>query len=171
MAMLVTHIAAASASLAWMSVEWPTRGKPSVIGIISGAVAGLVAITPASGFVGVPGAILIGLASGFTCFFACGLKFRFGFDDSLDVFGVHCVGGIVGALLTGVFASEAIGGFQGSAQQFLAQCEGVVITIIYSGVVSFLILKALDIMMGLRVDEETEHAGLDLVIHGEGLHT
>jgi Amt family ammonium transporter len=171
MAMLVTHVAAASASLAWMSIEWMTRGKPSVIGIISGAVSGLVAITPASGFVGVPGAVLIGLASGVCCFWACGLKFRFGFDDSLDVFGVHCVGGIVGALLTGIFASEAIGGVAGSFTQFFAQVEGVIVTIIYSGIVSFLILKAIDIAMGLRVDEETEHAGLDLVIHGEGLHT
>jgi ammonium transporter, Amt family len=171
MAMLATHVAASAASLTWMSVEWLTRGKPSVIGIISGAVAGLVAITPASGFVGFPGAFLIGCAAGLCCFWACGLKFRFGFDDSLDVFGVHCVGGIVGALLTGVFASEQIGGVAGSFHQFLAQAEGVIITIIYCGVVSFLILKAIDIMMGLRVDEETEHAGLDLAIHGEGLHT
>lgn len=170
MAMLVTHVAACAASLAWMTVEWFTRGKPSVIGIISGAVAGLVAITPASGFVGLPGAVLIGFAAGGICFWACGLKFRFGFDDSLDVFGVHCVGGIVGALLTGIFALEKIGGVAGSVYQFAAQCEGVAVTILYSGAVSFLILKAIDIMMGLRVDEATEHAGLDLAIHGEGLH-
>ncbi len=171
MAMLTTHVAAATASLTWMAVEWKTRGKPSVIGIISGAVAGLVAITPASGFVDLSGALMIGALAGFICFWACGLKFRFGFDDSLDVFGVHCVGGIVGALLTGIFASESIGGVAGSTQQFFAQCEGVVVTVVYCGIVSFLILKALDIVMGLRVDEDTEHAGLDLVIHGEGLHT
>ncbi|NBO18078.1 MAG: ammonium transporter [Proteobacteria bacterium] len=170
MAMLVTHIASASASLAWMSVEWFTRGKPSVIGIISGAVAGLVSITPASGFVGVGGALIIGAVAGVLCFWACGLKFKFGFDDSLDVFGVHCVGGIAGALLTGIFADKAIGGQQGSLMQFLAQCEGVLITVVYCAVMSFLILKFLDLVIGLRVDEATEHAGLDMAIHGEKLH-
>ncbi len=170
MAMLVTHIAAALASLSWMTVEWITRGKPSVIGIISGAVAGLVAITPASGFVGVGGALCIGVISGIVCFWACGLKFKFGFDDSLDVFGVHCVGGIVGALLTGIFADAAIGGTDGSMSQFLAQCEGVTVTIVYGAVMSYLILKFIDIVVGLRVDEATEHAGLDLAIHGEKLH-
>ncbi|MDE3060704.1 MAG: ammonium transporter [Pseudomonadota bacterium] len=170
MAMLVTHVAAASASLAWMSVEWYTRHKPSVIGIISGAVAGLVAITPASGFVDLSGALLIGIAAGIICFWACGLKFKFGFDDSLDVFGVHCVGGIVGALLTGIFAVKEIGGTAGSISQLLAQCVGVGVTIIYCGVVSFLILKFLDMAMGLRVDEVAEHEGLDLAIHGEKLH-
>ena len=170
MAMLVTHVAAASASLAWMAAEWYTRGKPSVIGIISGAVAGLVAITPASGFVDFEGALAIGVIGGVVCFWACGLKFKFGFDDSLDVFGVHCVGGIVGALLTGIFALKDIGGTDGSLSQFFAQCEGVTVTIVYCGVMSFIILKAVDVIMGLRVDEETEHAGLDLIIHGEGLH-
>lgn len=170
MAMLVTHIAAAMASLSWMGVEWMTRGKPSVIGIISGAVAGLVAVTPASGFVGVGGALLIGLFAGVICFWACGLKFRFGFDDALDVFGVHCVGGIVGALLTGVFADPAVGGQTGSMMQFLAQCEGVAITIVYGAVMSYLILKFIDVLVGLRVDEATEHAGLDLAVHGEKLH-
>jgi Amt family ammonium transporter len=170
MAMLVTHIATATASLAWMAVEWFTRGKPSVIGIISGAVAGLVAITPASGFVDLSGALVIGAVAGVICFWACSLKFKFGFDDSLDVFGVHCIGGIIGALLTGFLAVESVGGISGSFTQFLAQCEGVLVTIVYCGVMSYIILKIVDMIMGLRVDEATEHAGLDLAIHGEKLH-
>lgn len=170
MAMLVTHVAAATASLAWMGAEWYSRGKPSVIGIISGAVAGLVAITPASGFVDFQGALAIGFAAGAICFWACSLKFKFGFDDSLDVFGVHCVGGIIGALLTGIFAVKEIGNVEGSFTQFLAQCEGVLVTVVYCAVMSFVILKLIDVIMGLRVDQETEHAGLDLIIHGEGLH-
>jgi ammonium transporter, Amt family len=171
MAMLVTQVATATASLTWMFIEWIYHKKPSVIGIISGAVAGLVAITPASGFVDLAGAMMIGIAAGGICYWACGLKFRFGFDDSLDVFGVHCVGGIVGALLTGVFAVEAVGGKAGSLAQFLAQCEGVGITILYCGIVSYIILKVLDIVMGgVRVDEATEHTGLDLAIHGNMLH-
>ena len=170
MAMLVTHIATATASLAWMTAEWMTRGKPSVIGIISGAVAGLVAITPASGFVGLGGAIIIGGVAGVVCFYACSLKFKFGFDDSLDVFGVHCIGGIIGALLTGVLAVKEIGGTDGSLSQFFAQCEGVTVTIIYGAVVTYIILKIIDVIMGLRVDDKTEHAGLDLAIHGEKLH-
>jgi Amt family ammonium transporter len=170
MAMLVTHVATAAASLTWMFIEWGTRGKPSVIGIISGAVAGLVAITPASGFVDFGGALIIGVAGGAICFWACSLKFKFGFDDSLDVFGVHCVGGIVGALLTGLLAVPEVGGVTGSFQQVLAQAEGVLVTVVYCGVVSFLILKAVDVAMGLRVGEEAEHKGLDLAIHGEKLH-
>jgi len=170
MAMLVTQVAAAAASLSWMTVEWITRKKPSVIGIISGAVAGLVAITPASGYVGFGGSLVIGVVAGIICFWACGLKFRFGFDDSLDVFGVHCVGGIVGALLTGIFAVSDIGGTAGSFHQFLAQCEGVTVTVVYGGIVSYLILEAIDLVMGLRVDETTEQTGLDLAIHGEKLH-
>lgn len=170
MAMLVTHVATAAASLAWMTAEWITRGKPSVIGIISGAVAGLVAITPASGFVDIGGALIIGVIAGAVCFYACSLKFKFGFDDSLDVFGVHCIGGIVGALLTGLLAAKGIGNVEGSLTQFLAQCEGVAVTIVYCGIMSWLILKLIDLIMGLRVDEATEHAGLDLAIHGEKLH-
>jgi ammonium transporter, Amt family len=171
MAMLVTHVATAIASLSWMVAEWSTRGKPSVIGIISGAVAGLVAITPASGFVDVSGALIIGGVAGAVCFFACSLKFKFGFDDALDVFGVHCVGGIVGALLTGLLATAAVSGsVDGSISQLLAQAEGVIVTIIYTAVMSYIILKVIDVIMGLRVDEATEHAGLDLVIHGEKLH-
>jgi Amt family ammonium transporter len=170
MAMLVTHVSSAAASLAWMAAEWMTRGKPSVIGIISGAVAGLVAVTPASGFVDFQGSLIIGLVAGVLCFWGCGLKYRFGFDDSLDVFGVHCVGGIVGALLTGLLAVKEVGSVDGSFTQLLAQCEGVIVTVIYSGAMSFIILKLVDVIMGLRVDQATEHAGLDLIIHGEGLH-
>jgi len=170
MAMLVTHVATATASIAWMAAEWVTRGKPSVIGIISGAVAGLVAITPASGFVDFGGALVIGGVAGTLCFFACSLKFKFGFDDSLDVFGVHCIGGIIGALLTGFLAVKDIGGTEGSYPQFLAQCGAVAITIIWCGIMSWVILMIIDVIMGLRVDEETEHAGLDLAIHGEKLH-
>lgn len=170
MAMLVTHVATATASLAWMVAEWLTRGKPSVIGIISGAVAGLVAITPASGFVDLGGSLIIGGVAGAVCFFACSLKFKFGYDDSLDVFGVHCIGGIIGALLTGLLAVKAVGNVEGSTTQFLAQCEGVLVTIVYCGVASYIILKLIDVVMGLRVDEATEHAGLDLAIHGEKLH-
>ncbi len=170
MAMLVTHVAAATASLAWMAAEWITRGKPSVIGIISGAVAGLVAITPASGFVDFGGSLVIGIAAGVICFWACSWKFKLGFDDALDVFGVHCIGGIVGALLTGVLAVKDIGGTDGSMTQFLAQVGAVGCTIVWSGVMSFIILKVIDVIMGLRVDEATEHAGLDMAIHGEKLH-
>jgi Amt family ammonium transporter len=170
LAILVTQVAAAVAALAWMIAEWYTRGKPSVIGIISGAVAGLVAITPASGFVDLSGALIIGGVAGALCFFACSLKFKFGFDDSHDVFGVHCVGGIIGALLTGLLAVSAVGGVQGSVTQLFAQAEGVIVTILYSGIVSYIILKIIDVIIGLRVDEATEHAGLDLVIHGEKLH-
>lgn len=170
MAMLVTHVAAAFAALTWMCIEWITRKKPSVIGIISGAVAGLVAITPASGFVGLDGAIVIGLAAGLICFWSCGLKFKFGYDDSLDVFGVHCVGGIVGAILTGLFVSQDIAGRAGGLQQMIAQAEGVIITLIYSGVMTYIILKVVDALVGLRVDTATEKSGLDLAIHGEKLH-
>ena len=170
MAMLVTHVATAAASLTWMAAEWMTRGKPSVIGIISGAVAGLVAITPASGFVDFGGALLIGAFAGVACFYACSLKFKFGFDDSLDVFGVHCIGGIIGALLTGLLAVKDVGGTQGSFTQFLAQSGAVAITIAWCGVMSWIILKVIDVVMGLRVDSVVEHAGLDLAIHGEKLH-
>ncbi len=170
MAMLVTHIAAATAALAWMAVEWSTRGKPSVIGIISGAVAGLVAITPASGFVDVKGAFAIGLISGILCFWGCQLKYKLKFDDSLDVFGVHCIGGIAGGLLTGIFASESIGGHMGSFNQLIAQAEGILVTVVYCGIMSFIILKIIDKIMGLRVDAATEEMGLDMAIHGEKLH-
>jgi Amt family ammonium transporter len=161
MAMLVTQIATAVAAFTWMLVEWMMRKKPTVIGICSGAVAGLVAITPASGFVGPVGAICIGIAAGVVCYWGVtGLKHMFGYDDSLDAFGVHGVGGIVGALLTGVFAVEQYGGtpglLEGNAMQVINQAEGIVIVIVYDAIVSLIILKIVDIMIGLRVTEEIE---------------
>jgi len=175
MAMAVTQIAAAAAALSWMFAEWGTKGKPSVLGIISGAVAGLVAITPASGFVGPTGALFIGIIAGIICFWAStSLKNKLGYDDSLDVFGIHGVGGIVGAILTGVFAVEAIGGtpgmLEGNGGQVVTQIYGIVATIIYTGVATFIILKIIDAIMGLRVDPETEREGLDLRLHGEVVH-
>ncbi len=172
MAMTVTQIATAAAALSWMFVEWMHRGKPSVLGIVSGAVAGLVAITPASGFVDPSGALYIGIASGAACYWAAViLKNALGYDDSLDVFGVHGVGGIVGALLTGVFAAEAIGGtpglLEGNPGQVWTQAYGILATIIYCAVGSFIILKVVDVLVGLRVSEEVERDGLDLALHGE----
>jgi Amt family ammonium transporter len=173
MAMAVTQIATASAALAWMFSEWVSHGKPSVLGIASGAVAGLVAITPASGTAGPMGAIVIGLAAGVVCFLAATkLKRALGYDDSLDVFGVHAVGGIIGALLTGVFADAALGG-AGLAEgvtvlgQVWTQAKGVIFTIVYTAIVSFVILKVIDVVMGLRVNEEEETMGLDLASHDE----
>ncbi len=165
MAMVVTQLATAVAALAWMFTEWIAKGKPSVLGIASGAVAGLVAITPASGFVGVTGAFVIGIAAGVLCFFAAtAVKRMFGYDDSLDAFGVHCIGGIVGALLTGVFNVKDISGADGD---FLVQLGAVATTLIYSGVGSFIILKVIDMVVGLRVSEEEEREGLDISLHGE----
>jgi Amt family ammonium transporter len=174
MAMLVTQIATAVAAFTWMLVEWMMRKKPTVIGICSGAVAGLVAITPASGFVGPVGAICIGIAAGVVCYWGVtGLKHMFGYDDSLDAFGVHGVGGIVGALLTGVFAVEQYGGtaglLEGNAMQVINQAEGIVIVIVYDAIVSLIILKIVDIMIGLRVTDEIEREGLDLALHGEAV--
>ncbi|WP_120994349.1 ammonium transporter [Stutzerimonas urumqiensis] len=171
MAMLVTQIATAAAALSWMFAEWLTHGKPSALGIASGVVAGLVAITPAAGTAGPMGALVIGLVSGAVCFFcATSLKRKLGYDDSLDAFGVHGVGGIVGALLTGIFAAPALGGFgtvEDIAAQFLVQLEGVVFTVIYTAAVTYVILKVLDMVMGLRVSEEQETIGLDLSSHNE----
>ena len=172
MAMAVTQIAASAAALSWMFCEWTWRGKPSVLGIVSGAVGGLVAITPASGFVDPSGALFIGLIAGAACYWgATSLKNKLGYDDSLDVFGVHGIGGMVGALLTGVFAAEAIGGtpglLEGNPGQVLVQLEGIAATVIYCAVVSFVLLKIIDALMGLRVDEEAEVVGLDLHLHGE----
>ena len=172
MAMAVTQIATAAAGLAWMFTEWTLRGKPSVLGIISGAIAGLVAITPAAGFVNPVGALCIGIASGIICFWgATWLKRACGYDDSLDVFGIHGIGGIVGALLTGVFASEAIGGakglLEGNAGQVVTQAWGIAATIIWCAVASFIILKVIDMVIGLRVSEEVERDGLDGGLHGE----
>jgi len=167
MAMLVTQMATAAAALGWMSAEWVSRGKPSVLGIASGAVAGLVAITPASGFVGPTSAVIIGLVAGIVCFIAAtSLKHVLGYDDSLDAFGVHGIGGIVGALLTGVFVSKEISGVDGS---FLIQLKGVAVTVIYGFSVSFIILKVIDKTIGLRVSEEQEREGLDISLHGESI--
>ncbi len=171
MAMLVTQIATAAAALSWMFAEWVTHGKPSALGIASGVVAGLVAITPAAGTVGPMGAMIIGLASGVICFFcATSLKRKLGYDDSLDVFGVHGVGGIVGALLTGIFAAPALGGFgevEDIGLQLWIQFKGVAVTVIYTAIVTFVILKVIDVVMGLRVSEEDESVGLDLAQHNE----
>ena len=165
MAMTVTQLATAVAALSWMFSEWIVKGKPSVLGIASGAVAGLVAITPASGFVGVNGAFVIGIAAGVLCFLAAtSVKKMFGYDDSLDAFGVHCIGGIVGALLTGVFNVKDISGVDGS---LLIQLYGVLATLFISGVGSFIILKVIDVTIGLRVTEDQEREGLDLSLHGE----
>lgn len=171
MAMLVTQIATAAAALAWMAAEWLTHGKPSALGIASGVVAGLVAITPAAGTAGPMGALVIGLASGAICFYsATAVKRRFGYDDSLDAFGVHGVGGIVGAILTGLFAAPALGGFgevDSIATQLWIQIKGVLFTVIYTGVVTFVILKVIERVMGLRVSDEEETIGLDLSLHNE----
>jgi Amt family ammonium transporter len=171
MAMLVTQIATAAAALGWMFAEWITHGKPSALGIASGVVAGLVAITPAAGTVGPMGALVIGLASGVICYFcATTLKRRLGYDDSLDAFGVHGVGGIIGAILTGVFAAPALGGFgtvTDIGMQVWIQAKGVIFTVVYTAIVTYVILKVLDLVMGLRVNEEEESVGLDLAQHNE----
>jgi Amt family ammonium transporter len=174
MAMAVTQIATATAALSWMFTEWMLKGKPSVLGIISGAVAGLVAITPASGFVDPVGALVIGVAAGVGCFWgATSLKPMMGYDDSLDAFGVHAVGGVIGALLTGVFAVQAIGGtagvLEGNPGQMLTQIEGVVFTIVFDAIATFIILKVIDAVIGLRVADEDERDGLDLALHGEAV--
>ena len=172
MAMLVTQISTGTAALAWMFVEWLKHGKPSVLGIVTGAVAGLVAITPASGSVGPPGALVIGLASGVICFWgATSLKHRLGYDDSLDAFGVHGIGGIVGCLLTGIFAAEGLGGLglakSSIGSQFVSQFVSLIVTILWSGIGSFIILKIVDRTVGLRVKYNDEREGLDLSLHNE----
>ncbi|RAU23999.1 ammonia channel protein [Paramagnetospirillum kuznetsovii] len=175
MAMTVTQIATAAAAMSWMLAEWILRKKPSALGIISGAVAGLVAITPASGFVDPKGALIIGLIAGVVCYWgATGLKHALKYDDSLDAFGVHGIGGITGAILTGVFAVEKIGGtaglLEGNSGQVMTQVYGVLITLVYTAVVSFILLKVIDMVMGLRVTAEEEREGLDLALHGETVH-
>jgi Amt family ammonium transporter len=175
MAMAVTQIATAAAALAWMAAEKISHGKASVLGAASGAVAGLVAITPASGSAGPEGALIIGVAVGVICFLASTkLKRALGYDDSLDAFGVHCIGGIVGAILTGLCAAPFLGGAGLSSvagdsvvAQLLIQAKAVIVTLVYTGVVSFIILKVLDMTMGLRVTEEQEVEGLDLALHDE----
>lgn len=171
MAMLVTQIATAAAALGWMFAEWIGHGKPSALGIASGVVAGLVAITPAAGTVGPMGALVIGLVSGVVCYFcATSLKRKLGYDDSLDAFGVHGIGGIVGAILTGVFAAPALGGFGAVTDigmQVWIQAKGVIFTVVYTALLTYVILKVLDVVMGLRASEEEESVGLDLAQHNE----
>jgi Amt family ammonium transporter len=176
MAMAVTQIATATAALAWMFAEWIVKGKPSVLGIISGAVAGLVAITPASGFVDPRGALIIGVAAGVICYWGTtGLKHALRYDDSLDAFGVHGVGGMVGAILTGVLAVAWVGGegksglIDGNPHQVIVQLYGVAFTIVYDVIVSLILLKLVDLTVGLRVDGEIEREGLDLALHGEAV--
>jgi Amt family ammonium transporter len=178
MAMTVTMIAAAVAALAWMAVEWVVKGKPSVLGMITGAIAGLVGITPASGFVDPTGALLIGLASGAVCYLSAQtIKARFKLDDSLDCFAIHGVGGILGALLTGVFAKASISGvaaqagaIDGNAWQIVVQLQGIAWTIGWCALATLVILFIVDKTMGLRVDEHVEREGLDVNLHGEGIH-
>ncbi len=177
MAMAVTQIATAAAALTWMAAEWLIKGKPSILGIISGAVAGLVAITPAAGFVLPSGGLVIGLAAGVICFFAATtIKNALGYDDSLDVWGVHGVGGIVGAILTGVFATSAVTGAEapvglidGNAGQVVTQIYGVAATLLYGGVASFILLIVTRAVTGLRVSDDTEREGLDIALHGESV--
>ncbi len=167
MAFAATQMATAAAALAWMSTEWATHGKPSVLGIASGAVAGLVAITPASGYVGPSAGVIIGLVAGVVCYFsATSVKRMFGYDDSLDAFGVHCIGGIVGALLTGALVSKQISGVDGSV---LTQLKGVATTLVYGFVMSMIILKLVDLAVGLRVTPDEEREGLDITQHGESI--
>jgi len=176
-AFVATNTATGAAALSWMFAEWTIRGKPTVLGAASGAVAGLVAITPASGFVGPVSSIIIGGIAGVICFSACNFKARLGYDDSLDVVGVHCVGGTTGAILTGLFASKAVnsagadGLFFGNPAQLGIQLVAVAVTLVYCFVVAFILLKIVDALVGLRVDEEEEVAGLDLSQHGETAYT
>jgi ammonium transporter, Amt family len=172
-AFTATHLATCAATLAWVGTEWIVRGKPTTLGAASGAVAGLVAITPAAGFVGPMSAILIGLGAGAICYLAVLIKPRLGYDDSLDVVGVHCVGGVWGALATGLFASKAVnaagadGLFYGNPGQFLIQVIAVVVTMAFSFIISYILFKILDATMGLRVSAEDEVAGLDITEHQE----
>ncbi|MBB4379491.1 ammonium transporter [Bradyrhizobium sp. SBR1B] len=174
MAIIATHLAACSGALTWGAIEWSTRRKPSVLGMISGAVAGLGTITPASGFVAPWHGIVIGIIAGAVCYWACTwLKHRFNYDDSLDVFGVHGIGGLTGALLAGVFATSAIGGtaglLEGHPQQLLIQFYGVAVTFVWSAGLSFILLKLVGLFVPLRVSREHELEGLDISQHGEAL--
>ena len=178
MAMATTQIAAAAAGVSWMLAEWARTGKPTVLGIISGAVGGLVAITPAAGFVLPGGALVIGLITGVVCYWgATSLKHMMGYDDSLDAFGVHGIGGIVGALLTGVFAYGPLSatdanpsGTSGSIHQLIVQAEAVGVTIVWCGIMTFVLLKVVDLLVGLRASTEAEQEGLDLALHGERIN-
>ena len=181
MAIVSTHLAASAGAFTWMALEWWTRGKPSVLGMISGAVAGLGTITPASGFVLPMQGLLIGIIAGAICFWACTwLKLKLGYDDSLDVFGVHGVGGFTGTLLAGVFAVGAIsaspempggvhGLLEGNPQQVVTQLYGIAVTLVWSGAMTFIILKVIGALVGLRVRQEDEVMGLDVSLHGEAL--
>jgi Amt family ammonium transporter len=174
MAILATHLAACAGALTWSAIEWMTRRKPSVLGMISGAVAGLGTITPASGFVEPWHGIVIGVIAGAVCFWACtSLKHRFNYDDTLDVFGIHGIGGLLGTLLTGVFATAAIGGtaglIEGNPQLLLAQAYGVAVVFVWTGGMTFVLLKVIDLLAGLRVSHEHEVEGLDITQHGEAL--
>jgi ammonium transporter, Amt family len=173
-AIITTHLAASTGAVTWMALEWWTRGKPSVLGMISGAVAGLGTITPASGFVLPWHGIVIGLAGGVVCFWSCTwLKLACGYDDSLDVFGVHGLGGAVGTLLVGIFASGAVGGatglLEGHGTQVLIQFYGIAVTSLWSGIATFALLKLIGCFMPLRVDKQSEIEGLDITQHGEAL--
>src|SRR5262245_27880354 len=181
MAIVATHLAASAGALTWMLLEWSDRGKPSVLGIISGAIAGLGTITPASGFVLPWHGIVIGAAAGLGCYWACiKLKSRLGYDDSLDVFGVHGVGGTIGTLLTGVFAVAALslsadtpggspGLLEGNTRQLLIQLYGIAATMVWSGLATFVILKVISLFVELRASREAEITGLDVSLHGEAL--
>jgi Amt family ammonium transporter len=173
-AIAATHLAASAGALTWMLMEWLDRGKPSVLGMISGAVAGLGTITPASGFVAPWHGLIIGIVAGAICFWACTkLKTKLGYDDSLDVFGVHGIGGLTGTLLTGVFAASAIGEasglIEGNSNQLLLQVYGIAATLVWSGLGTFVLFKLINLVVPLRVREEDERAGLDLALHGEAL--
>jgi Amt family ammonium transporter len=183
LAFVTTLLATCAATVAWTFVEWTLKGKPSMLGAVSGAIAGLVVITPACGFVGPMGSIVMGFAAGIVCYWGVnGLKRLLGVDDSLDVFGVHCLGGIVGALLTGVFASPRLGGTgvydyvankvgdYSIADQLISQCWGVGTSLVWSGVVSVIAFKLVDMTIGLRVEQDGEREGLDLSSHGENAY-
>jgi Amt family ammonium transporter len=180
MAMINSFVATAAAALSWFFAEWLTKGKPSLLGALSGCVAGLVAITPAAGYAGPMGALVLGLIAGVVCLFFCTtIKNMLGYDDALDVFGVHCIGGIVGAILTGILVNPALGGSgimsyelgriadYEFGTQVLAQCKAVLTTLVWSGVGSFILYKVVDLVVGLRVPLEAEREGLDLTDHGE----
>jgi ammonium transporter, Amt family len=173
-AILATHLSASMGALTWMALEWWTRGKPSVLGMISGAVAGLGTITPASGYVLPWHGLIIGLVAGVICFYSCTwLKIVCGYDDSLDVFGVHGVGGAAGTLLVGIFAARSVGGvaglLEGNAEQVFIQLYGIVVTLAWSGIATFVLFKAISPFIALRVDKQSEMEGLDVTQHGEAL--
>jgi Amt family ammonium transporter len=184
LAMMNSFVATAAAALSWMFAEWMVKGKPSMLGILSGCVAGLVAVTPAAGFAGPMGAVVLGLVAGVVCLFFCTtIKNALGYDDALDVFGVHCVGGIVGALATGILVNPALGGAgimdyaigkiaeYDFTTQMIAQCKAVATTLVWSGVVSFILYKIVDVLVGLRPAVEKEREGLDITDHGERAYT